>query len=103
MFSKLTIEASTTIPIAKASPAREITLIDSPKPAIATKVPITETGIAINIIVVGKIERRKNNKTPIAKLPPIHMFCLTRFIAEEIYLVSEKITLRSKPLSLRIF
>ena len=31
------------------------------------------------------------------------MFCLTRFIADEIYLVSEKITLRSNPLSLSTF
>ena len=51
----LTIEASTTIPIAKANPAKEITLIESPSPAIATKVPITETGIAIKIIDVGPL------------------------------------------------
>ena len=29
-----------------------MTLIDSPKPAIATKVPITDTGMAIKIIAV---------------------------------------------------
>jgi HAE1 family hydrophobic/amphiphilic exporter-1 len=70
-----TIEASTTIPIAKASPAKEITLIERPSPAIATKVPITETGIAIKIIEVGIKDLKNSIKIPIAKQPPIQIFC----------------------------
>ena len=99
MFSILTIDASTTIPIAKASPASEITLIDKPRPEIATKVPTTETGIAINMIAVGTIDLKNKIRIPIAKHPPIQIFCLTRFIAEAIYFVSSKITLSSRFLS----
>ena len=47
------MDASTTIPIENAKPANDITFIERPNPAIATKVPITETGMAIKIIPVG--------------------------------------------------
>ena len=46
MFSSTTIAASTTIPTANARPAREMTLIDRPRAAIATNDPTMETGIA---------------------------------------------------------
>ena len=76
-----------------------MTLIDNPKPAIATKVPITDTGMAIKIIAVGISDLKNKINMLTARHPPIQIFCLTRFIAEEIYVVSSKITLRSKPLS----
>jgi hypothetical protein len=50
------------MPTAKAKPASEITFIDSPNPEIATKVPITETGIAAKIIRVGKKFLKKKHQ-----------------------------------------
>ena len=63
------------MPTAKASPASEITLIDSPRPAMATNVPITDTGMAAKTMTVGSALRRKSNSTPSASIPPIQMFC----------------------------
>ena len=97
------MDASTTIPIEKAKPAKDITFIESPNPAIATKVPITETGMAINIIPVGINDLKNKIRMLIAKHPPIQIFCFTKLMADEIYVVSSKITLRSKPLSFKLF
>ena len=72
------------MPIAKANPANEITFIDRPSPAIATKVPITETGIATKTMMVGTTCRKNNIKTVNAMIPPTQIFCFTRLIAEEI-------------------
>ena len=55
------------------------------------------------IIEVGIKDLKNSIKTPIARQPPIQIFCLTKLMAEEIYVVSSKISLRSKPLSLKIF
>ena len=82
------MDASTTIPTAKANPASEITFMDKPSPAIATKVPITEIGIAIKIIKVGKKERRNRIKTNNAKDPPTQIFCLTKFKADKEIIMS---------------
>ena len=60
---------------------------------------VTDTGIAIKIIAVGISDLKNKINMLTARHPPIQIFCLTRFIAEEIYVVSSKITLRSKPLS----
>ena len=81
MFSWLTIEASTTIPTAKAKPAKEMTFIESPKEEIITNVPTTETGIANIIISVGLKFLKKIIKTQIARIPPMIMFCWTKSIA----------------------
>ena len=81
MFSSTTIAASTTMPTANARPASEITLIERPSAAIATKAPITETGIAIEMIKVARSERRNSNRITIASEPPIQMFCRTRSMA----------------------
>ena len=78
------IEASTTMPTAKARPASEITLIESPSHAIATKVPTTETGIAQKIMIVGMTERMKANRIASAISPPIKIFCLTSEMADPI-------------------
>ncbi len=66
--------ASTTIPTAKAMPAKDITLIERPRAAMATKEPITETGMAIATMTVGRQERRNSNSTIDANKPPIIMF-----------------------------
>ena len=82
MFSSTTIAASTTMPTAKARPASEMTLIERPIAAIATKLPTTETGMAIEMISVARHERRKIISTKAASRPPIQMFWVTRSIEE---------------------
>ena len=71
IFSKTTIAASTTIPTAKASPANDITFIDLPRAAIATKEPITETGMAKETTKVAAPLLKNNNRTMAANVPPI--------------------------------
>ena len=70
MFSSTTIAASTTMPTAKARPASEITLIERPSIAMATKEPTTDTGIAMETISVAEKERRKSSRTSAASAPP---------------------------------
>ena len=82
MFSITTMAASTTMPTAKARPASEITLIERPSAAMATKAPITETGIASEITTVARSERRKSRRMMAASVPPIQMFWRTRSSAE---------------------
>ena len=88
MFSSTTIAASTTMPTANAKPAREMTLIDRPSIAMATNEPMTDTGMAAEMISVARIERRKISKIIAARRPPTTMFCWTRPIAELMYTVS---------------
>ena len=88
MFSSTTIAASTTIPTAKASPAREMTLIDLPRAAIATNEPTMETGIASTTVVVARHDRRNTSSTRAASAPPTYTFCCTRSRAESMYTVS---------------
>ena len=84
MFSSTTMAASTTMPTAKAKPARDTTLIERPRSAMATNEPITETGIAMAMITVAPSERRNSIRTMTAKVPPIQIFCCTSSIAESI-------------------
>ena len=88
IFSRTTIAASTTIPTANAIPAKEITFIDLPRAAIATKAATTDIGIDNPIITVARHDLKNNIKINIAKVPPIQIFCLTSSIAESIYIVS---------------
>ena len=84
MFSRTTMAASTTMPMAKAMPAREITLSERPMAAMATKEPITETGMASAATRVARPERRNSNRMSAASVPPTKMFCCTRLMAESI-------------------
>ncbi len=74
--------ASTTMPTANARPASEMTLIERPSAAMATKAPITETGIAIEMTKVARRERRNRRRTMTAREPPTQMFWRTRSMAE---------------------
>ena len=74
--------ASTTMPTAKAMPAREMTLSDRPTRAMATKVAMTEMGMAITTTRVARHERRKSMRTSAASTPPTKMFCSTNLMAE---------------------
>ncbi len=82
MFSSTTMAASTTMPTAKARPAREITLIERPSAAMATKAPITETGMAIEMTRVARSERRNSSRMIAARVPPIQMFWRTKVMAD---------------------
>ena len=82
MFSSTTIAASTTMPTANARPASEMTLIERPRAAIATKAPITETGMAIEMTSVARGERRNSSRMIAARVPPTQMFWRTSSIAE---------------------
>ena len=65
----------------EARPASEITLMIT-MAAIATKEPMTETGIASEITAVAEKLRRKSIRTTAARTPPTQMFCCTRSMAE---------------------
>ena len=82
MFSSTTIAASTTMPTANASPAREITLIERPSAAMATNEPMMETGIASEITRVARPERRNKSSSSAASVPPMRMFWRTRPMAD---------------------
>ena len=70
------------MPTANAIPASEMTLIDRPNAAIATNEPITDTGMAMETISVGRHERRNSISSAAASKPPIRIFCCTRSMAE---------------------
>ena len=70
MFSSTTIAASTTMPTAKAMPARLITFSDRPSSAMATKEPTTETGMANPMTTVGRHDLRNRRRMTIARTPP---------------------------------
>ena len=59
------------MPTENAIPASEITFKDRPKSAIATNAPITDTGMAIDMIKVARIERRNKSKIRAARVPPM--------------------------------
>ncbi len=77
MFSSTTIELSTTMPTAKAIPARLMTLSVRPKKFISRKVPTIEIGIAAATTKVLERLRRKTSSTRIARVPPTSRFCCT--------------------------
>ena len=88
MFSSTTMAASTTMPTAKARPAREITLMLRPSAAMATKLPTTDTGMAMDTMAVAPSERRNSISISAASVPPIQMLLCTREIALVMYTVS---------------
>ena len=62
--------ASTTMPMANAMPASEITLRERPSAAMATKAPMMETGMAREMTRVARMERRKISNIRAARVPP---------------------------------
>ena len=76
------------MPTANAIPANEITFIDLPNAAIATKAATTEIGMDSPIITVALQDLKNKIRMKIAREPPIQIFCLTSSIAESIYIVS---------------
>ena len=77
MFSRTTIALSTSMPMAKAMPARLITLSERPISESSRNVPITLVGIASAITKVGRMLLRKISRTIVVRTPPSRMFCVT--------------------------
>jgi len=75
-------EVRTTIPTAKANPAREMTLIERPAAAITKKVATIEMGIESPTTKVPLHDRKNSSRTRTARVPPIKMLDRTRLIAE---------------------
>ena len=66
MFSSTTIAASSTMPVANARPAREMTFNDRPAAVSTTKVASSDTGMARAMIIVARHCRRNSHRAPIA-------------------------------------
>ena len=81
MFSSTTIELSTTMPTANASPAREMTLSVRPSSFIARKVPTMLSGMAAATTKVPARLRRKSISTSTASKPPTTRLWRTRPMA----------------------
>jgi hypothetical protein len=76
-FSSTTIALSTTIPTAKAMPARLMTFTLRPMATMNTTAPITEIGIDSAMIPALRNDRRKRSNTSTAREPPIQMLLRT--------------------------
>ncbi len=82
------MELSTTMPTAKARPARLITFSVRPKAYIARNVPTTLMGIATPMTKVVEALRRYKSKSAKARSPPTKRLCCTSEIALVTYSVS---------------
>ena len=70
MFSITTMELSTSIPTATASPEREIRLMVTPEKYIRTMAKVKLMGMLRRVMKVGLISLRKSKSTRIAKIAP---------------------------------
>ena len=68
VLSTTMIASSTTMPMAKMSPNRLRLLIDNPAASMTAKVPINDTGIAMDGISVARKSWRKMNTTRITRI-----------------------------------
>ena len=75
---------SISMPTAKAIPARLMTFKLRPSRFIKMKVPMILIGMAVETTMVAIKLRRKINRTTIARVPPIKIFCRTRLMAPRI-------------------
>ena len=72
-----TIELSTSMPTATASPESEIILIVMPEKYISTTASTRLRGMLTATMKVGLMLRRKKNRMTIASAPPMSRFCST--------------------------
>ena len=70
MFSTITIAPSTIIPMAMATPPRDMRLADTPKNLISTKAKRTENGMESATTRLGLAERMKARTTRITRPIP---------------------------------
>ncbi len=84
MFSRTTIELSTSIPTARAMPPNDMMFNDMSFMYIKRNVPMTDTGIAIATVAVARESRRKPYRTKIAINPPRIAAVRTASTADEI-------------------
>ena len=88
MFSSITIDASSTIPTAKARPASDITFNVLPVISITLKLVIRQIGIDIATInVAGNLAINRNKIAIEREIPKPRLF-LSIFIERSIYTVS---------------
>ncbi len=80
MFSSTTIAASSTMPVANARPASEMTFRDRPASVNTTNVVSSDTGIASAIISVARHWRRNSHSTPMASRMPAARLPVSRLI-----------------------
>ena len=78
------MELSTSIPTASAMPPNDMMLSDTSFRYISRKVPMTETGIAMPVIVVARESLRNPYRTMMAMMPPRIAAFLTSATDEEI-------------------
>jgi len=70
MLSSTTMELSKVMPMAKATPAREMTLIDRPAIISPMKAAMVQIGMPTTPTTVARAERRKANITRVASAAP---------------------------------
>src|SRR5699024_6343420 len=97
IFSKITIELSTIIPIPSASPPSVNMLSVSPVKYMSAKVEIIAIGIDKPITIVARILFRKSNKIKMDMAPPIKIFEITESTASSINSDVSIITSNSTP------
>ena len=100
MFSLTTMAASSTMPTAKASPAREMTFRDLPVSCKTMKVVSRDTGMAVAISNIPRTFRRNHHNTPIASRMPISRLPVTRFTARWMNTDASKDCCTSRPSSI---
>ena len=70
ILSRTTIELSTSIPIPRARPPKDMMLRETSNIFMGANVVIIEMGMEIPMMIVAVRLRRKRNKTRTAKIPP---------------------------------
>ena len=83
MLSSTTTALSTSMPTASAMPPSDMMLRETSKAYISTKVPSTDTGIAMPVMSVARASRRNAYSTRIASTPPRSAADLTSPMAAE--------------------
>ena len=84
MFSRTTIELSTSMPTASAMPPSDMMFSEMSLVYISRNVPMTDTGIAMPTIVVARASRRNPYRTKIAIRPPSMAATRTSLTADDI-------------------
>ena len=88
---------SSVIPIANATPAREMTLMVRPIISKPRKEAIVHTGIPLAPSRVAETERKNRNSTVAANIAPINRFCITTVTASFIYWTSSLVSSMRRP------
>ncbi len=80
MLSSTTMVLSSVMPIAKATPASEITFTVRPAATSPMKAAMVQMGIPITPSAVGRTDRMNRNMTSVARTAPMTRFVQTFLI-----------------------